>query len=60
MTLDEAIDCNKELRGELLSEGRLRKAKAVLLAIEGLKLIKHLRSDSYIKRVGPLIGETEE
>jgi hypothetical protein len=42
MTLEEAIDRNKELRGELISEGRLEKADAVQLGIEALEFVKKI------------------
>ena len=37
MTLEEAIDSNVELKGELVREGRLEKADGVQLGIEALR-----------------------
>lgn len=59
MTIDEAIDRNVELKGELVQEGRLEKASAVQLGIEALKGIKKVRKTFRPYVEVPLPGETE-
>lgn len=60
ITIDEALDRNKELRGELIREGRIEKANAVQLGIEALKEIKAARTYSVGLIPETLPGETKE
>lgn len=60
MTLEEAIDRNVELTGELIEEERWAKARAIKLGIEALKdKVKARRhGHAYSSRLLP--GETKE
>lgn len=60
LTLDEAIDRNVELKGELAREGRLMKVAGVKLGIEALKRIKRQRPEGFNFEAVLLPGETEE
>lgn len=60
MQLDEAIDRNTELEGELIREGRLEKAKSVRLGVEALKLIIRYRTFVAVDAVRLLPGETKD
>ena len=60
MTIDEAIDRNKELKGELVREGRLEKAEAVQLSIEALRWRAHCERVNSPYQYKPLPGETNE
>ena len=60
MTIDEAIDRNVELKGELVREGRLEKAKSVQLGIEALKREQAHRQGGIISTPYLLSGETEK
>lgn len=60
MLLNEAIDRNIELRGELLREGRLEKAEAVSWGIEALKREQSWRQRWPHQSHLPFPGETEE
>ena len=59
MTLDEAIDRNVELKGELAREGRLMKAASVQLGIEALKREEYYRHRVPRRDIVLLLGETE-
>jgi len=59
MTLEEAIDRNVELKGELVREGRLEKAKSVQLSIEAMKAILTFFPYPHNYIGGPLPGETK-
>lgn len=59
MLLGEAIARNVELRGELLSEGRLEKAAGVQLGIEALKREVEWRKLQSFMPVHLLPGETK-
>jgi len=58
MPIDEAIDKNVELKGELVKKGRLEKAKAVQLGIEALKVVADSRVGDFNEKLLP--GETKE
>uniref|UniRef100_A0A6H2A1N1 Uncharacterized protein n=1 Tax=viral metagenome TaxID=1070528 RepID=A0A6H2A1N1_9ZZZZ len=60
MTIDEAIDRNEELRGELVWEGKLEKAEAVGLGITALRRVLSFRNMTKIMSETLLPGETEE
>ena len=60
MKIEQAIDRNEELKGELITEGRLEKAVSVQLAIEALKRILYLRKDMDCPHYLTLPGETSE
>lgn len=60
MTLNEAIDRNTELKGELVREGRLEKAEGVRLGIKALERCLRLRSDKHCSPTKLLPGETKD
>lgn len=60
MKLEEAIDRNKELKGELLREGRLEKAEAIQLDIEALERVKWHKEQHQFGYYELLPGETED
>lgn len=60
MKLEKAIDRNKELKGELLREGRLEKANAVQLGIEAMKEVKRARNGDPALDGELLPGETKD
>lgn len=60
MTLDKAISRNVELKGELIREGRLEKAKGVQLGIEALDAIEAWRNIEDNVDLMHLPSETED
>lgn len=60
MTIDEAINSNVELKGELIREGWMRRSMAVQLGIEALKQTEESRKIGLPQLRHLLPGETTE
>lgn len=59
MTIDEAIDRNVELKGELVEEGRLEKAEGIHLGNNALIFYRRLKALNTGEVQGNFLGETE-
>lgn len=60
MNLDKAVDRNKELKAELVREGRLEKAQGIQLGIEAIERLQDARDTDFYDLDEPLLGETED
>ena len=60
MNIPEAIEHNKDLKAELLREGRLTRADAVQLGIDALYFVEDARDVTAPYLARRLKGETEE